>query len=698
MSEQKKYKRHLLTAALLYANGPIHVGHLAGCYIPADIYARYLRAKGEEVLFVSGSDEHGVAITMKAEKEKTTPQAIIDLYHHQIKNAFEQFGISFDIYARTSSNTHHETASAFFKKFYDQSLFEEKETEQFYDPEVHQFLADRYIIGTCPKCGNENAFGDQCEKCGSTLSPDELINPRSAYSNAQPIKKKTTHWFLPLQNYETWLKEWIINEHAQDWKPNVYGQCKSWIEQGLQARAMTRDLNWGIPVPLPQAKGKVLYVWFDAPIGYISATKEYFDQKQQPARWKEFWQEEETQLVHFIGKDNIVFHCIIFPAMLKAHGGFVLPAQVPANEFMNLEGEKISTSRNWAVWLHEYLAEFPEKQDVLRYYLTTNAPETKDSDFTWKDFQARNNSELVANLGNFINRAVVLTGQNFNAQLPTAQTLESIDLALENDLKTISQKIEKSLQNYRFKEAIGSLMELSSVGNKYLQDNAPWKLLKENNKDRAATVLHCALQLVANLSILAEPFLPFTAQKIRTILNIEKPLGWQKVGSLNLLNAEQKIENIGLLFEKIEDTTIEFQIEKLNKSKNPAMTTTSENNNQAATITLNALKESISYEDFQKIDLRIATIKTAERVKGSKKILKLQLEAGNLQPIVASGIGEYFEPEAIIGKQVCWLANLAPRKIMGVESQGMILMTTDSEGKLLFMNPEGNALNGAEVR
>ncbi|TAG02816.1 MAG: methionine--tRNA ligase [Cytophagia bacterium] len=683
--------RYTITAALLYANGPAHIGHLAGCYIPADIYARYLRAKNHDVLFVSGSDEHGVPITIRAEKEGLTPQEVVDKYHTIIKKSFEEFGISFDIYSRTSKKIHYDTASDFFTTLNNRKKLVVQKSEQYYDTIRNKFLQDRYITGECPKCGNPNAYGDQCEKCGATLSPSELINPRSALSNATPIMKETSHWYLPLQDAEKWLKEWILETHQSDWKTNVYGQCKSWLEQGLQPRAVTRDLEWGVPVPLPNTDGKVLYVWFDAPIGYISATKDYFEQKNEPIdNYKKYWQDENTKLVHFIGKDNIVFHCIIFPTMLKAHGDFILPTNVPANEFLNLEGNKISTSRNWAVWLHEYLVDFPEKQDVLRYVLTANAPEQKDNDFTWKDFQTKNNNELVATLGNFINRAFVLSEKYTENKVPQLFDLEQVDVDLLKNLKEIPTKIENSIENYRFKEALNFYMELARIGNKYMQDNAPWQLAKdlEKNKNRIDTILHLSLQLVANLAILGEPFLPFTSQKINQLLNIE-PQKWEKAGTITILSPEHSLQKATLLFAKIEDIEIQKQIDKLENSKKQ---------NELENYTPENIKKEINFDDFSKIDIRIGTIKTAEKVAKTKKLLKLSIDIGTEIRTVVSGIAEHFLPENIIGQQVCLIVNLAPRAMQGIESQGMILMAEDADGKLKFVAPTEIVKNGVTVK
>lgn len=680
----KKFNRYTVTAALPYANGPLHIGHLAGCYIPSDIYVRYLRAKGEDVAFICGTDEHGVAITIRAQKEGVTPKEIVDKYHEMIAQSFEEFGISFDIFSRTSNKTHHETSTDFFKKLYEAGDFEEKVSEQYYDKQAKQFLADRYIKGTCPKCGYEEAYGDQCEKCGSTLSPSELLQPKSMLSGNSPELKETKHWYLPLDKYENWLRKWILEGHKSDWKSNVYGQCKSWIEQGLQARAVTRDLDWGVPVPAPGAEGKVLYVWFDAPIGYISATKEWA--KSKGKNWKDYWQDANTKLVHFIGKDNIVFHCIIFPVMLKAHGEYVMPDNVPANEFLNLEGNKISTSRNWAVWLHEYLKEFPGKQDVLRYTLTANAPESKDNDFTWKDFQTRNNSELVAIFGNFVNRAVVLTHKYYDGKVPALGHLEPIDQQLMNDVAAFPAKIAQSLEAYRFREALAIAMDLARSGNKYLADTEPWKLQKEN-PERVATIMHLALQVVANLSIVTDPFLPFTAQKIREMLGLSK-LAWNEAGRIDLLAAGAQLKEAALLFEKIEDQVVEDQVNKLLATKKM---------NELENASVPAFKETIAFDDFVKQDLRVVTVLEAEKVAKSKKLLKLLVDTGLEKRTVLSGISEHFEPEFLIGKQVVMLVNLAPRPMMGIESQGMILMAEDKDGALKLLHPHEPTAPGSTI-
>lgn len=675
----KAYKRYLITSALPYANGPVHIGHLAGVYIPSDIYTRYLRAKGVEVISVCGSDEHGVPITIKARQESTSPQDIVDKYHTIIKKSFEEFGIAFDIYSRTSSKTHYQTASEFFRTLYEKGVFIEKTTEQYYDPEVGQFLADRYITGTCPHCGNDSAYGDQCEKCGTSLSPTDLINPKSTISGAKPELKETKHWFLPLDQFQAELEQWILTGH-KEWKSNVYGQCKSWFDQGLQPRAVSRDLNWGVPVPVEGAEGKVLYVWFDAPIGYISATKELTPD------WEKFWKSPDTRLIHFIGKDNIVFHCIVFPSMLKAEGSYILPDNVPANEFLNLEGDKISTSRNWAVWLHEYLKEFPGKQDVLRYVLTANMPETKDNDFTWKDFQTRNNSELVAILGNFVNRALVLTHKYFNGIVPAPGNLTGYDKETLNEIPRLIGKVEESLEGFKFREALKEAMNLARLGNKYLADSEPWKLFKQN-PDRVATILNVSLQITANLGIILEPFLPFTASKIRAMLNLTV-VEWENAGKSNLLTQGHTTRKPELLFEKIEDSAIEQQLNKL-------MATKKENEKQHAAVT--EAKPPISYNEFSRMDIRIGTILEAEKVPKTKKLLKLKVDTGIDTRILVSGIAEYFNPEELIGKQVTVLANLEPRKIRGIESHGMILMAEDGDGSLQLVSPSEPVMNGATV-
>ncbi len=682
MSE-KSFRRHTITAALPYANGPIHIGHMAGVYVPADIYVRYLRLKGEDVAFVCGSDEHGVAITLRARKEHKTPQQVVDQYHEQIKQSFEDFGIGFDVYSRTSAKIHHETAAEFFKELHDRGLFEEEVSEQFYDAAEGQFLADRYIKGTCPVCGFPEAYGDQCENCGSTLSPSELKEPKSMLSGEPPILKETKHWYFPLDQYENWLREWILKDH-KEWRSTVYGQCKSWIDGGLRPRPMTRDLDWGIPVPIEGAEGKVLYVWFDAPIGYISATKEWAQQNGK--NWEDYWKREDTRLIHFIGKDNIVFHCIIFPSILKAEGSYVLPENVPANEFLNLENNKISTSRNWAVWLHEYLEDFPGKQDVLRYVLTSNAPETRDNDFTWKDFQARNNSELVAILGNFVNRAVVLTHKYYEGKVPEYERLEPVDEAVLEDLEQYPRRIAERLDQFKFRDALGQLMEVARIGNKYLADTEPWKLIK-TNPERVSAIMNTALQLVANLSVLAEPFLPATAAKIRVALNLET-MPWSAAGK-EILDVGQSIEKPSLLFEKIEDEDIEKQIQKLMDTKAA--------NAQEPAVQANPLKDEITYDDFMKMDLRVGEIRSAEKVEKSNKLLKFTVDTGIDQRTILSGIAKHFSPEEMVGKKVVVLANLAPRKIMGVESQGMILFAENEDGALKAVTPDEAAENGSGI-
>ena len=708
------FKRYLITAALPYANGPVHIGHLAGCFLPADIYVRYLRAQKRDVKFVCGSDEHGVPITIRAMKEGITPQDVVDKYHAIIKDSFAQMGISFDIYSRTSTPTHRETSQAFFTKLYNDGVFEERESEQYYDEEKDTFLADRYIIGTCPVCGNDNAYGDQCEKCGSTLSPEQLINPRSALSSAPLVKRKTTHWYFPLNKYEQWLKEWIVDGKKDEWKPNVYGQCKSWIDSGLQPRAMTRDSSWGVPVPLPGAKGKVLYVWFDAPIGYISATKELTNQ------WSDYWCQEDTKLVHFIGKDNIVFHCIIFPAMLKAHGGFVLPDNIPANEFLNIEGQKISTSRNWAVWVDEYVKDFPDQQDVLRYVLCANAPETKDNDFSWKDFQDRVNNELSAVLGNFENRAFVLMHKLCKGRVPPLHqdAMNDADRALIQDIKNAKEKVETNLEHYKFRDGLYDVIDLARKGNKYLQENAPWSLaktpeLQAENQQRIDICLHLCLQLNANLAILLNPFLPFTAQKMcKKMKVVDRMLEWENAGKTNLLNVNYPLNPPELLFRKIEDTEVADQVKKLQDNLKKATAANMENTAESVkteavkteaakpevVAEAPAPKPEISIDDFAKMDLRVGTILKAEKVEKADKLLKLELDMGNEIRTVVSGIALHFKPEEIIGKQVTVVANLAPRKMRGIESRGMILMAQNGDGKLIFVSPLEMANAGSEVR
>lgn len=666
-----KFNRYCVTTALPYANGPVHIGHLAGVYVPADIYVRYLRMMNEEVLFIGGSDEHGVPITIKAKNEGVTPQDIVDRYHGIIKQSFQELGISFDIYSRTSSQTHKETASAFFKDLYEKGKFVEKVSQQYYDEATNTFLADRYIIGTCPHCGNEKAYGDQCEACGTSLSATDLINPKSTLSGNEPQLKETKHWYLPLEEYEAFMREWILESHPE-WKTNVYGQCKSWIDQGLQARAVTRDLDWGVKVPVEGAEGKVLYVWFDAPIGYISNTKEL-----HPDNWEKWWKEKDTKLVHFIGKDNIVFHCIIFPAMLKAEGSYILPENVPANEFLNLEGDKISTSRNWAVWLHEYLKDFPGKQDVLKYVLCANAPETKDNDFTWKDFQTRNNSELVAIFGNFVNRTIVLTHKYFEGKVPQRGTLNELDIQTIEQIKQYPEKIGRSIEQYRFREALNELMNLARLGNKYLTENEPWKTIK-TDEARTATVLNISLQICANLALLSEPFLPFSAQKLREMLNQDLAF-WYEAGNSELLSEGKQINPAQLLFEQIDDKQIEAQLEKLQQTKKA---------NELASATVEPQKANIEYDDFAKMDIRVGTILAAEKVAKTKKLLKLTIDTGIDQRTIVSGIAEYYKPEEIIGKQVSVLVNLAPKALKGIESQGMILMAENLDGSLSFISPE----------
>ena len=686
-------KRYTITAALPYTNGPIHIGHLAGVYVPADIFARYQRLKNNEVAFICGSDEHGVAISIKAKKEHTTPQAIIDKYHAIIKQSFADFGISFDNYSRTSLPIHHQTASDFFRKLYEQGDFIEEISEQLYDEEAHQFLADRFVIGTCPKCGNPEAYGDQCERCGSSLNATDLIDPKSSITGSKPTLKATKHWFLPLNRYQEFLEKWILEGHKNDWKPNVYGQVKSWLDDELKPRAVTRDLDWGIPVPVDGAEGKVLYVWFDAPIGYISSTKEWAEREGKD--WRPFWQNKDTELVHFIGKDNIVFHCIIFPAMLKAEGSYILPTNVPANEFLNLEGNKLSTSKNWAVWLHEYLQDFPNQQDVLRYALTANAPETKDNDFTWKDFQARNNNELVAIFGNFINRVAVLTQKYYEGEVPAAGALNATDTETLQQLSELTQKIEQSLERYRFREAQQELMNIARLGNKYLADEEPWKLIK-TDAERVKTVMYVALQVATALAITSEPFLPFTSEKLKNILQLGTT-AWEQVkqNPTALLPTGHKIGVATLLFEKIEDAAIAKQLERLENTKQANR----QEAQAAAEVAVTPQKELISYDDFAKMDIRIGTILSAEKMPKADKLLILKVDTGIDQRTIVSGIAQSFNPEEIIGKRVTVLANLAPRKLRGVESQGMILMVENAEGKYRFIAPDGGEIaNGAEVK
>ncbi|MEQ8418801.1 MAG: methionine--tRNA ligase [Arenibacter algicola] len=687
----QKPARYTITAALPYTNGPIHIGHLAGVYVPADIYARYLRLNGNDVAFVCGSDEHGVAISMKAKKEGVSPQNIIDKYHGIIKQSFQDFGITFNNYSRTSAEVHHKTASDFFVKLYEQGDFIEETTEQLYDEEAKQFLADRFVIGTCPRCGHEEAYGDQCENCGSTLNATDLINPKSTISGAVPSLKETKHWFLPLDRYEDFLKTWILEGHKNDWKPNVYGQCKSWIDDGLKPRAVTRDLDWGIPVPVEGGEGKVLYVWFDAPIGYISSTKEWAAREGKD--WEPYWKSKDTKMVHFIGKDNIVFHCIIFPSMLKAHGDFILPENVPANEFLNLEGNKLSTSKNWAVWLHEYLEEFPNMQDVLRYTLTANAPETKDNDFTWKDFQARNNNELVAIYGNFINRVVVLTNKYYNGIVPTPGTYSQVDKETLDELKKYPEIIASSIERYRFREAGQEVMNLARLGNKYLADEEPWKVIKQD-EERVKTIMFVALQIASALAVLSEPFLPFTAAKLKKILNIsqsstEDSLEWKDISEKEvLLPAEHQINEAQLLFSKVEDETIQAQLDKLEATKK-------ENENMNKEV--DPQKDTITFDDFTKLDMRVGTIIEAEKMPKAKKLLVLKVDTGLDIRTIVSGIAESFSPENIIGKKVTVLVNLAPRALRGVESEGMILMTENADGKLVFVNPDEDGVENGET-
>ena len=677
----KKFKRYLVTSALPYANGPVHIGHLAGVYIPSDIYTRYLRLRGEDVISVCGSDEHGVPITIKARQEGVSPQDIVDKYHGIIKESFRRLGMSFDIYSRTTSPTHHKTASDFFRKLYDDGKFIEQTSQQYYDEEAGQFLADRYIVGTCPHCQNERAYGDQCEKCGSTLNATDLIGPKSAITGSTPVLRETKHWFLPLDRYEEFLRKWILDGH-KEWKSNVYGQCKSWLDLGLQPRAVSRDLDWGIPVPVEGADGKVLYVWFDAPIGYISATKELTPD------WEKYWKDEDTKMVHFIGKDNIVFHCIVFPSMLRAHGGYILPENVPANEFLNLEGDKISTSRNWAVWLHEYLEEFPGKEDVLRYVLCANAPETKDNDFTWKDFQARNNNELVAVLGNFVNRALVLTQKYYGGAVPPAGELTAYDRETVAEIPVIKKLLEENIENYRFREALKDAMNLARLGNKYLADSEPWKLVK-TDPERVKTILNVALQIPANIAVAIEPFMPFTAEKVLKLLQIGKP-GWDELGSTALLEAGHVIGTPELLFEKIEDSVIEAQLEKLAATKQA---------NLAAEMgkEVTPQKEVVSFDDFGKMDIRVVTIKEAEKIAKTKKLLKLTIDTGIDTRTIVSGIAEYYTPEELVGRQVLVLVNLEPRELKGVLSQGMILMGQDATGKLVLLSPTDKVGSGTIV-
>jgi len=681
----KQFKRTLVTCALPYANGPIHIGHLAGVYVPADIYVRYLRMRGREVLYVCGSDEHGVPITIKARQQGCTPQDIVDRYHGIIKDSFEGLGIHFDIYGRTSSKVHEKNASGFFRKLYEEGKFITKESEQYYDPEAKQFLADRYIVGTCPKCGNEGAYGDQCEKCGSTLSPEELINPKSKLSGAEPVKKKTTHWYLPLQDYEQWLREWILDGH-QEWRSNVYGQVKSWLDGGLQPRAVTRDLDWGVPVPVEGAEGKVLYVWFDAPIGYISNTQELL-----PDSWEKWWKSPDTRLVHFIGKDNIVFHCIVFPAMLKAYGdGYILPDNVPANEFLNLEGDKISTSRGWAVWAHEYLQDFPGKEDVLRYVLTANAPETKDNDFSWKDFQQRNNSELVAIFGNFVNRAMVLTHKYFGGKVPPCGALEDIDKEVLAEIPALKASMEKNIEGFKFREALKGAMGIARIGNKYISDTEPWKVAK-TDLDRTATILNISLQICADLAIAFEPFTPFAAARLRAMLG--SGLDWEVLGRPQVLPAGHQLGEPELLFAKIEDDAIQKQLDRLDRIRAEREAAAK----AEAAKQVEPQKAECTFEEFEKMDIRTATVLEAERVPKTDKLLKLTIDTGIDKRTIVSGIAEFYTPEAMVGKQICILANLKPRTIRGIESHGMILMAKQGDGTMRFITPQEVLANGAIV-
>ena len=678
---EKNFKRILVTTALPYANGPVHIGHLAGVYVPADIYTRYQRLKGRDVILIGGSDEHGVPITLKARKEGVTPQDIVDRYHTIIKDSFEEFGISFDIYSRTTSDIHEKMASDFFRTLYDKGVFIEKESEQYYDEEAGQFLADRYITGTCPHCKNERAYGDQCEACGTSLNATDLINPKSTISGSRPVLRKTKHWYLPLDRYEGFLREWILEGH-KEWKPNVYGQCKSWLDMGLQPRAVSRDLDWGVPVPVEGAEGKVLYVWFDAPIGYISNTKELL-----PDTWERYWKDPETKLVHFIGKDNIVFHCIVFPVMLKAEGSYILPENVPANEFLNLEGDKISTSRNWAVWLHEYLKELPGKQDVLRYVLTANAPETKDNDFTWKDFQARNNNELVAILGNFINRSLVLTHKYFEGKVPACGELTDYDRDTLREFSDVKARLENGIENYRFRDALKEAMNLARIGNKYLADTEPWKLAK-SDMPRVATILHHALQISANLAIAFEPFLPFSAAKLRTMLGLAT-IDWDMLGRTDILATGSQLAQPELLFEKIDDSVIEAQIKKLHDTKIA---------NEKANHVTEPIAPTIEFNDFTKLDIRVGKVLECQKVPKADKLLQFKIDDGLGGRTIVSGIAKHYKPEDLVGKQVCFIANLAPRKLKGIESQGMILSAEDADGRLVVISPQDDVTAGSCVK
>ena len=677
---EKNFKRTTVTSALPYANGPVHIGHLAGVYVPADIYVRYLRLKKEDVLFIGGSDEHGVPITIRAKKEGITPQDVVDRYHKIIKDSFEEFGISFDVYGRTTSKVHRETASEFFRTLYDKGEFVEKTSMQYYDEEAHTFLADRYITGECPHCHAEGAYGDQCEKCGTSLSPTDLINPKSAISGSKPVMRETKHWYLPLDKHEAWLRQWILEDH-KEWRNNVYGQCKSWLDMGLQPRAVSRDLDWGIPVPVEGAEGKVLYVWFDAPIGYISNTKELL-----PDSWETWWKDPETRLVHFIGKDNIVFHCIVFPAMLKAEGSYILPDNVPSNEFLNLEGDKISTSRNWAVWLHEYLRDFPGKQDVLRYVLTANAPETKDNDFTWKDFQARNNNELVAVYGNFVNRALQLTQKYYDGVVPACGKLTEYDRQTLDEFKDVKAKVEELLDAFKFRDAQKEAMNLARIGNKYIADSEPWKVVK-TDPERVKTVIYISLQLTANLAIAFEPFLPFSSEKLRKMLNMES-FEWNRLGRTDLLQAGHRLAKPELLFEKIEDDVIEAQVQKLLDTKKA---------NEEANYKAKPVRENIAFEDFQKLDIRVGTVLECTKVPKADKLLCFKIADGLENRTIVSGISKFYKPEELVGKQVCFIANLAPRKLKGIESQGMILSALNYDESLSVITVDREVKPGSEV-
>ena len=677
---EKKFKRTTVTSALPYANGPVHIGHLAGVYVPADIYVRYLRLKKEDVLFIGGSDEHGVPITIRAKKEGVTPQDIVDRYHTLIKDSFKEFGISFDIYSRTTSATHHQVASDFFRTLYDKGEFVEKTSEQYYDEEAQTYLADRYITGECPHCHAEGAYGDQCEKCGTSLSPTELINPKSAISGSKPVMRETKHWYLPLDKHEEWLRKWILEGH-KEWRNNVYGQCKSWLDMGLQPRAVSRDLDWGIPVPVEGAEGKVLYVWFDAPIGYISNTKELL-----PDSWETWWKDPETRLVHFIGKDNIVFHCIVFPAMLKAEGSYILPDNVPSNEFLNLEGDKISTSRNWAVWLHEYLRDFPGKQDVLRYVLTANAPETKDNDFTWKDFQARNNNELVAVYGNFVNRALQLTQKYYDGVVPACGELTDYDRETLNEFKDVKQRVEELLDVFKFRDAQKEAMNLARIGNKYIADCEPWKVIK-TDPERVKTIIYLSLQLTANLAIAFEPFLPFSSERLRGMLAMDS-FEWEQLGRTDLLPAGHKLPKPELLFEKIEDDVIEAQVQKLLDTKKA---------NEEANYKANPIRENIAFEEFEKLDIRVGTVLECTKVPKADKLLCFKIADGLENRTIVSGIAKYYKPEELVDKQVCFIANLAPRKLKGIESQGMILSAVNADGSLSVVTVDREVKPGSEV-